>query len=144
MFSPSFQQIFHPITTRLGHDRHETRRQFCPLYFLSQLPRSLGFQPKLKIQKNQWLIFNHLYVQFTLLVLGLCESSGNPKLVVREGTGAVCSPSYNSSHNRFRTAKFLIIHDPELFHFPSSLLPPSHHKHAKSLNRELQAQITAL
>jgi hypothetical protein len=50
---------------------HETWRRICPLYFLSQIPRALGWQPKLKIKKNQWLVRNHLYLQFSLLFLGL-------------------------------------------------------------------------
>ena len=51
---------------------HETWRRICPLYFLSQIPRALGLQPRLKIKKNRWLVRNHLYVQFTLLFIGLC------------------------------------------------------------------------
>ncbi|MDJ0535569.1 MAG: 4Fe-4S binding protein [Xenococcaceae cyanobacterium MO_207.B15] len=50
---------------------HETWRRICPLYFLSQIPRGLGLKPKLKIQHNQWLINNHLYLQFGLFFLGL-------------------------------------------------------------------------
>ena len=50
---------------------HETWRRICPLYFLSQIPRALGLKPKLDIHQNNWLISNHLYVQFTLLFIGL-------------------------------------------------------------------------
>ena len=50
---------------------HETWRRICPLYFLSQIPRGLGIQPKLSIDKNRWLVGNHLYVQFALLFIGL-------------------------------------------------------------------------
>lgn len=65
---------------------HETWRRICPLSFLSQIPRALGIQRKrkvahpgtgatryelVKIRKDSWLGKNHLYVQFTLLVLGL-------------------------------------------------------------------------
>ncbi len=50
---------------------HETWRRICPLYFLSQIPRALGLQPLLNIDKNRWLVNNHLYVQFALLFIGL-------------------------------------------------------------------------
>ena len=50
---------------------HETWRRICPLYFLSQIPRALGLQPKLNIKKNRTLVQNHLYVQFALLFIGL-------------------------------------------------------------------------
>ena len=50
---------------------HEFWRRICPLYFLSQIPRALGWQPKLNIHKNQWLLKNHLYVQFAYLFVGL-------------------------------------------------------------------------
>ncbi|MGK7916043.1 MAG: 4Fe-4S binding protein [Prochloraceae cyanobacterium] len=66
---------------------HEFWRRICPLSFLSQIPRALGIQrqhklvnPKTgqtryeipKVQKNTWLGRNYLYLQFTLLYLGLC------------------------------------------------------------------------
>jgi 4Fe-4S binding domain len=51
---------------------HETWRRICPLYFFSQIPRALGFQPKLDISKNLWLQQNSLYLQFTLFFIGLC------------------------------------------------------------------------
>ncbi len=50
---------------------HETWRRICPLYFLSQIPRALGLQPLLSIDKNRWLVHNHLYLQFALLFIGL-------------------------------------------------------------------------
>ncbi|MFB2878647.1 4Fe-4S binding protein [Floridanema aerugineum] len=50
---------------------HETWRRICPLYFFSQITRALGWQPRLKIEKNPWLIRNHLYLQFALLFIGL-------------------------------------------------------------------------
>ncbi len=50
---------------------HETWRRICPLYFLSQIPRALGLQPRLSIDKNRWLVNNHLYLQFALLFIGL-------------------------------------------------------------------------
>ena len=50
---------------------HETWRRICPLYFLSQIPRALGLQPRLNIDKNRWLLHNHLYLQFALLFIGL-------------------------------------------------------------------------
>jgi hypothetical protein len=50
---------------------HETWRRICPLYFLSQIPRKLGLNPKLDIRKNQWLTQNHLFLQFGLFFLGL-------------------------------------------------------------------------
>lgn len=50
---------------------HETWRRICPLYFLSQIPRALGLKPRLSIDRNLWLVHNHLYVQFALLFIGL-------------------------------------------------------------------------
>ncbi len=50
---------------------HETWRRICPLYFLSQIPRALGWSAKLKIEKNKWLVQNHFYLQFALLFIGL-------------------------------------------------------------------------
>jgi len=50
---------------------HETWRRICPLYFLSQIPRALGLQPKLNIEKNHWLVQNHLYLQFAIFFFGL-------------------------------------------------------------------------
>ena len=50
---------------------HETWRRICPLYFLSQIPIALGLKPKLRINRNRWLVRNHLYVQFALLFIGL-------------------------------------------------------------------------
>ncbi len=66
---------------------HETWRRICPLSFLSQIPRALGWQRQRKITnprtgavryelakvgKDSWLARNHLYVQFGLLCIGLC------------------------------------------------------------------------
>lgn len=50
---------------------HETWRRICPLYFLSQIPRALGLQPKLNIEENSWLTKNHLYLQFGFFFIGL-------------------------------------------------------------------------
>jgi hypothetical protein len=50
---------------------HETWRRLCPLYFLSQIPRALGLQPRLNIENNSWLVRNHLYLQFAFLFVGL-------------------------------------------------------------------------
>ncbi len=50
---------------------HETWRRICPLYFLSQIPRALGFKPLLNIEENTWLVKNHFYLQFALLFAGL-------------------------------------------------------------------------
>ena len=50
---------------------HEFWRRICPLYFFSQLPRALGFEPLLKIEQNQWLRKNHFYLQFVLFFLGI-------------------------------------------------------------------------
>jgi len=49
---------------------HETWRRICPLYFLSQIPRALGLQPKLN-EKNSCLTNNHLYIQFAFFFVGL-------------------------------------------------------------------------
>jgi hypothetical protein len=66
---------------------HEMWRRICPLSFLSQIPRALGWQRKFKrtdaksgkvryeipkIKPNSWLGRNYLYLQFGLLFLGLC------------------------------------------------------------------------
>lgn len=65
---------------------HETWRRICPLSFFSQLARALKIQRKRKIidsetgivshelvriDEKSWLGRNHLYLQFTLLFLGL-------------------------------------------------------------------------
>jgi hypothetical protein len=65
---------------------HESWRRICPLMFLSQIPRALGWQRRRRtvdpltnivrsepvvITKNSWLGRNSLYVQFGLLFLGL-------------------------------------------------------------------------
>ncbi len=51
---------------------HTAWRRICPLYFLSQLPRSLGLNRGWMIGETSWLKRNHLYVQFGLLFAGLC------------------------------------------------------------------------
>ena len=51
---------------------HEAWRRICPLYFMSQISRALGRQPKLDIEENTWLVRNHLYLQFGLFFIGLC------------------------------------------------------------------------
>ncbi|PZV15916.1 MAG: cyclic nucleotide-binding protein [Pseudanabaena sp.] len=65
---------------------HEAWRRICPLMFVSQIPRALGWQRRRRvvdpltnivrsepvtISKNSWLGRNSLYVQFGLLFLGL-------------------------------------------------------------------------
>lgn len=64
---------------------HEFWRRICPLAFFSQIPRALGIQRKLKtvsssgksryelvsINKKSWLGRNFLFLQFSLLVIGL-------------------------------------------------------------------------
>lgn len=67
---------------------HELWRRICPLSFLSQIPRALGWQrqfkrtdPKnskvryelAKVKKDSWLGRNYLYMQFGLLYIGLCS-----------------------------------------------------------------------
>ena len=66
---------------------HELWRRICPLSFLSQIPRALGWQRQIKrtdsktgkvryeipkIKKDSWLGKNHFYLQFALLFVGLC------------------------------------------------------------------------
>jgi Cyclic nucleotide-binding domain len=66
---------------------HELWRRICPLSFLSQLPRALGWQRQFKrvnaqtgktrlelakVKPDSWLGKNHLYLQFGLLYCGLC------------------------------------------------------------------------
>lgn len=50
---------------------HEAWRRICPLSFVSQIPRALGWQRKQLIKENSWLHRNQLYFQFSLLFLGL-------------------------------------------------------------------------
>ncbi|MEQ8536272.1 MAG: hypothetical protein RIB93_02215 [Coleofasciculus sp. D1-CHI-01] len=67
---------------------HELWRRICPLSFLSQIPRALGWQRKqrrvhprtgkvryqgVKVTQNSWLGRNHLHLQFGLFYLGLCS-----------------------------------------------------------------------
>ncbi len=66
---------------------HELWRRICPLSFLSQIPRALGWQRQLqrvnpqtgkvryelaKVKPGSWLGRNYVYLQFGLLYLGLC------------------------------------------------------------------------
>ena len=66
---------------------HELWRRICPLSFLSQIPRALGWQRQLKretkktgkvryelakVQADSWLGRNYFYVQFGWLFIGLC------------------------------------------------------------------------
>lgn len=66
---------------------HELWRRICPLSFLSQIPRALGWQRQFKRENNQtgkvryelakvkadsWLGRNYSYVQFGYLFVGLC------------------------------------------------------------------------
>ncbi|BAQ63602.1 cyclic nucleotide-binding domain-containing protein [Geminocystis sp. NIES-3709] len=66
---------------------HELWRRICPLSFLSQIPRALGWQRKIKrvsangsvrfeiprIDKNSWLGRNYLYLQMSWFFIGLCS-----------------------------------------------------------------------
>ncbi|WP_017292855.1 cyclic nucleotide-binding domain-containing protein [Geminocystis herdmanii] len=66
---------------------HELWRRICPLSFLSQIPRALGWQRKIKrvsnngavrfeiprVDKNSWLGRNYLYVQMAWFFIGLCS-----------------------------------------------------------------------
>ncbi|WP_373527608.1 cyclic nucleotide-binding domain-containing protein [Nostoc sp.] len=66
---------------------HELWRRICPLSFLSQIHRALGWQRQhrrvdlksgktsyelVKVKKDSWLGRNYLYLQFGLFYLGLC------------------------------------------------------------------------
>ncbi|AZB71718.2 cyclic nucleotide-binding domain-containing protein [Synechococcus elongatus] len=66
---------------------HELWRRICPLSFLSQIPRALGWQRQFrrenkktgkvryelaKVSSDSWLGRNYLYVQFGWLFIGLC------------------------------------------------------------------------
>lgn len=66
---------------------HELWRRICPLSFLSQIPRALGWQRQFKrenkktgkvryelakVDSNSWLGRNYPYVQFGWLFVGLC------------------------------------------------------------------------
>lgn len=50
---------------------HETWRRICPLSFISQIPRALGWQRKRVIGEQSWLSRHALYVQFSFLFIGL-------------------------------------------------------------------------
>jgi hypothetical protein len=66
---------------------HDLWRRICPLSFLSQIPRALGWQRQFqrvneqtgktrlelaKIKPDSWLGRNYVYLQFGLLFVGLC------------------------------------------------------------------------
>lgn len=66
---------------------HELWRRICPLSFLSQIPRALGWQRQFKrehkktgkvryelakVEPNSWLGRNYPYIQFGWLFVGLC------------------------------------------------------------------------
>jgi hypothetical protein len=65
---------------------HELWRRICPLSFLSQIPRALGWQRQFKreaangkvryelakVRSESWLGRNYLYFQFAYLFVGLC------------------------------------------------------------------------
>lgn len=66
----------------------EAWRRLCPLSFMSQLPRALGFQRHrkkvdsktgktrhelIKIDQNSWLGRNHLYLQLVLFFIGIAS-----------------------------------------------------------------------
>lgn len=50
---------------------HEAWRRICPLSFISQIPRALGWQRKRVIGEQSWLSRHALYVQFSFLFIGL-------------------------------------------------------------------------
>ncbi len=50
---------------------HEAWRRICPLSFLSQIPRALGWQQRRVIPEGSWLERQALTVQFGLLFVGL-------------------------------------------------------------------------
>ncbi|MGY6528668.1 MAG: cyclic nucleotide-binding domain-containing protein [Cyanobacterium sp.] len=66
---------------------HELWRRICPLSFLSQIPRALGWQRKIKtvsksgsvrfqiprVEQDSWLGRNFLYVQMGWFFVGLCS-----------------------------------------------------------------------
>jgi CRP-like cAMP-binding protein len=66
---------------------HEVWRRICPLSFLSQIPRALGWQRQFKrenystgkvryeltkVKADSWLGINYPYLQFSWLFIGLC------------------------------------------------------------------------
>lgn len=50
---------------------HEAWRRICPLSFISQIPRTFGWQRKQVIGEQSWLSRHALYVQFSFLFIGL-------------------------------------------------------------------------
>jgi hypothetical protein len=61
---------------------HELWRRICPLSFVSQLARALGWQRTLPgrngkpqlvaVEENSWLGRHHVQLQWSLLIAGLC------------------------------------------------------------------------
>ena len=50
---------------------HEAWRRICPLSFMSQIPKALGWQQQRLVKKNSWLHRHHLTLQTGLLFMGL-------------------------------------------------------------------------
>lgn len=50
---------------------HEAWRRICPLSFVSQLPRAMGWQRQKMVKENSWLHRHQIHFQFGLLFLGL-------------------------------------------------------------------------
>ena len=71
-----------PIALLLIVLSHEIWRRICPLSFVSQLGRALGYQRSLtgkggrtsvaKVESKSWLARHHLQLQWTLLISGMC------------------------------------------------------------------------
>ena len=50
---------------------HEAWRRICPLSFISQIPRALGWQRSHRVRENSWLYRHHFALQMGLLFVGL-------------------------------------------------------------------------
>ena len=50
---------------------HEAWRRICPLSFISQIPRALGWQRSHLVRENSWLHRHHFTLQLGLLFVGL-------------------------------------------------------------------------
>ncbi len=50
---------------------HEAWRRICPLSFISQIPRALGWQRSRLVRENSWLHRHHFSLQMGLLFVGL-------------------------------------------------------------------------
>ena len=71
-----------PIILLLIVLSHEIWRRICPLSFVSQLGRALGYQRTLtgkggrtsvaKVDSKSWLARHHLQLQWSLLISGMC------------------------------------------------------------------------